>query len=144
MQDRGGVVLTDRELLMTPGRWVPFLAAMVAVGLASASPVAAQGTRPKQTQQKAESQKKEPEVPRNLRPPPGMCRVWVDRVPAGRQPAPTDCANAIRNRPPNGRVIFSEERSREAKRENSKAPQRRDPPKPRRKPPRSRPDSSAS
>jgi hypothetical protein len=27
-------------------------------------------------------------------------------VPANRQPAPTDCATAIRNKPPNARVIF--------------------------------------
>jgi hypothetical protein len=49
------------------------------------------------------------EIPRNLRPPAGMCRVWLDKVPARQQPAPTDCASAIRNRPPNGRVIFSED-----------------------------------
>jgi len=55
------------------------------------------------------------DVPRGLRPPAGMCRVWIDNVPPGRQPAPTDCANAIRNRPPNGRVIFSEEPARGAK-----------------------------
>jgi hypothetical protein len=128
---------------MTSRRWIPLIAAMVAVGLASASPVAAQATRPKQAQPKAEPSK-QPEVPRNLRPPPGMCRVWVDRVPAGQQPAPTDCANAIRNRPPNGRVIFSDQQSRDARRNKSRQPERREPPKPARKPPGSRPDSSAA
>ncbi len=49
------------------------------------------------------------EIPRDFRPPQGMCRVWIDKVPAGQQPAPTDCASAIRNRPPNARVIFSED-----------------------------------
>lgn len=39
-------------------------------------------------------------------PPAGMCRVWIDNVPAARQPAPTDCATALRNRPNNGRVLF--------------------------------------
>src|SRR6476659_6824809 len=36
-------------------------------------------------------------VPRGQRPPEGMCRVWVRGVPANQQPAPTDCANAVRN-----------------------------------------------
>jgi hypothetical protein len=37
-------------------------------------------------------------------------------VPAAQQPAPTDCPSAIRNRPPNGRVIFSsEEQEKRAK-----------------------------
>lgn len=43
------------------------------------------------------------------RPPPGMCRIWIDGVPAERQPAPTDCATAIRRRPSNARVIFGDE-----------------------------------
>ena len=38
-----------------------------------------------------------------------MCRVWVDGVPPGQQPAPTDCRTAIRNRPRNGRVIFGDD-----------------------------------
>ena len=42
-------------------------------------------------------------------PPPGMCRIWVDGVPASQQPAPTDCATAVRNRPEHGRVIFGSE-----------------------------------
>jgi hypothetical protein len=48
-------------------------------------------------------------VPPSLRPPAGMCRVWVDNVPPGRQPAPTDCASALRNRPSNGQVIFGDD-----------------------------------
>jgi hypothetical protein len=39
-------------------------------------------------------------------PPAGLCRVWIDGVPPGRQPAPTDCATAQRNVPRNGRVIY--------------------------------------
>ena len=77
------------------------------------------------------------DVPKGLRPPAGMCRVWIDNVPAGRQPAPTDCASAIRNRPPNGRVIFSEEPGRApAPKPASKDEPRRDPPK-QKKPPES-------
>jgi len=49
---------------------------------------------------------KQDTVPKAYLPPAGMCRIWVDNVPAARQPAPTDCSTAIRNRPPNARVIF--------------------------------------
>lgn len=45
-------------------------------------------------------------VPKASLPPAGMCRIWLDNVPAARQPAPTDCPTAIRNKPPNARVIF--------------------------------------
>src|SRR5258708_25085816 len=38
--------------------------------------------------------------------PAGMCRVWVDGVPAAQQPAPTECAAAVRHVPANGRVIY--------------------------------------
>lgn len=41
--------------------------------------------------------------------PPNMCRVWLDGVRPENQPAPTDCATALRNRPPNGRVIFGKQ-----------------------------------
>jgi hypothetical protein len=60
------------------------------------------------TAQAAKSKEKEavPAVPKAYLPPAGMCRIWVDNVPAARQPAPTDCATAIRNRPPNARVVF--------------------------------------
>lgn len=44
-------------------------------------------------------------VPPGQMPPAGMCRVWIDGVPPGRQPAPTDCATAYRTRPANARVI---------------------------------------
>jgi hypothetical protein len=48
-------------------------------------------------------------VPPNLRPPAGMCRIWLDGVPASRQPAPTDCASALRNRPARGQVLFGDD-----------------------------------
>jgi hypothetical protein len=35
-----------------------------------------------------------------------MCRIWIDGVPPAHQPAPTDCATAIRKRPLNARVVF--------------------------------------
>lgn len=45
-------------------------------------------------------------VPESHRPPAGMCRIWIDGVPPAHQPAPTDCATAIRKRPMNARVVF--------------------------------------
>jgi hypothetical protein len=48
-------------------------------------------------------------IPKEYLPPAGMCRIWLKAVPAARQPAPTDCATAIRRRPPNGRVVFGPE-----------------------------------
>lgn len=40
-----------------------------------------------------------------------MCRIWVTGVPADKQPAPTDCATALKNRPSNGRVVFGESKT---------------------------------
>jgi hypothetical protein len=45
-------------------------------------------------------------VPRGFMPHRGMCRVWLEGVPAGRQPRVTSCETALRNRPVNGRVLF--------------------------------------
>ena len=47
-------------------------------------------------------------VPDAYRPPPGMCRIWIDGVPPDRQPAPTDCATAVRRRPANAHVVFGD------------------------------------
>jgi hypothetical protein len=70
------------------------------VALAAATPLGAQGR---------DRDRAPDDIPPAHRPPPGMCRVWVDGVPPGQQPAPTDCKTAIRNRPPNGRVIFGDD-----------------------------------
>lgn len=48
-------------------------------------------------------------VPVDARPPKGMCRVWIEGVPAAQQPAATDCPAAVKNRPANGRVIFGDD-----------------------------------
>lgn len=45
-------------------------------------------------------------VPPGQRPPAGMCRVWIEGVPAGRQPAVTDCARARATAPLNSRIIY--------------------------------------
>lgn len=56
-----------------------------------------------------DAQGREKEIPASSRPPAGMCRVWLDGVPAAQQPAPTACASAVRNRPAKGRVIFGDD-----------------------------------
>jgi hypothetical protein len=48
-------------------------------------------------------------VPKAYRPPPGMCRIWLDKVPPRQQPAPTDCKTAVHDKPANGRVIFGDD-----------------------------------
>ncbi|MEO8579114.1 MAG: hypothetical protein ABI469_02620 [Gemmatimonadales bacterium] len=48
-------------------------------------------------------------VPPGFFPPTGMCRIWINDVPASQQPAPTDCASAVRNRPANGKVLFGDD-----------------------------------
>ena len=75
---------------------------------------------------------KDAPIPKAYLPPPGMCRIWVDNVPAARQPAPTDCATAIRNKPPNARVVFPAGRTGDAK---GLAPNRPRPDTAKRKPP---------
>jgi hypothetical protein len=52
----------------------------------------------------------EASVPTRYAPPAGMCRVWVGGVPPERQPAPTECAKAIRVRSPNSQVVFGKPR----------------------------------
>lgn len=70
--------------------------------VAAAAPVMAQQPAPKDSSKKAA-------VPADSRPPKGMCRVWIDGVPAAQQPAATDCPTAVKNRPNNGRVIFGDD-----------------------------------
>ena len=57
----------------------------------------------------AQAQPRGDDIAPGDRPPRGMCRIWIDGVPAGQQPAPTDCATAVRRRPPNARVIFGDD-----------------------------------
>ena len=65
------------------------------------------------------------DIPANMRPPAGMCRVWLDDVPPAQQPAPTDCPTAVRNRPAKGRVIFGDDYVKEkAKDTSTKTPAR--------------------
>ena len=81
------------------------LRAVLTFGLivATATPLMAQ-----QPAQKDSSKKGAP-IPADSRPPKGMCRIWIDGVPAAQQPAATDCPSAVKNRPANGRVIFGDD-----------------------------------
>ena len=47
-------------------------------------------------------------IPASAKPPKGMCRVWIEGVAPAQQPAPTDCATALKNQPKNSRVIFGD------------------------------------
>ncbi len=47
-----------------------------------------------------------PAVPVSMLPPAGLCRIWIHEVPASQQPAPTDCATALRQKPANGTILY--------------------------------------
>jgi hypothetical protein len=77
--------------------------------LVSASLAEAQRPVPVKPRPTTTTQSREQVVPPAFYPPAGMCRIWINEVPAGRQPAPTDCASAVRNRPANGKVLFGDD-----------------------------------
>ncbi|HYW30333.1 MAG TPA: hypothetical protein VE869_02420 [Gemmatimonas sp.] len=61
-------------------------------------------------------------VPREYRPPAGMCRIWIEGVPAAQQPAPTDCPTAVKNKPANGKVVYGETPKGKGKRSDDRLP----------------------
>lgn len=77
------------------------------IGSGAAVMLHAQGQPPKPT--------KKDSIPKEYRPPAGMCRIWIENVRPAQQPAPTDCATAVRNRPSNGRVIYGEDKDKAKK-----------------------------
>jgi hypothetical protein len=87
-----GVDMKQRNVVLTIG----LIVAAAAPGMA-------------QQPAQRDSAKKTAAIPADARPPKGMCRVWIDGVPAAQQPAATDCATAVKNRPTNGRVIFGDD-----------------------------------
>jgi hypothetical protein len=99
------------------------LALPAAVGLiVSASVAEAQRPVPvsPQTTQQSQQGRRDQVVPPGFFPPAGMCRIWINGVPAGQQPAPTDCASAVRNRPSNARVLFGDEQPKGKKGKSDK------------------------
>jgi hypothetical protein len=95
---------------------------ILSAGLAEAQrpvPQRPQPTRPQPTQQSQGS--REQTVPPGFYPPNGMCRIWINGVPAGQQPAPTDCASAVRNRPANARVLFGDDPPKKGKSDKKKS-----------------------
>jgi hypothetical protein len=50
-----------------------------------------------------------------------MCRIWIDGVPPGQQPAPTDCSTAERRRPANARVIYGDDTRRDCRYEDTRS-----------------------
>lgn len=87
------------------------LLSLMMVGAAAAQ-VDAQGRGNRQNRQGMSRQEiaRAQGVPPGQLPPAGMCRVWYDNRPNGRQPAATSCrqAEAIAARDRNARVVYGE------------------------------------
>lgn len=47
-------------------------------------------------------------IPKGHLPPPGECKIWIPRRPAGQQGPPQSCSAAFRNVPPGAWVITHE------------------------------------
>jgi hypothetical protein len=69
-------------------------------------------------QEKAREAQAVPIIPLSALPPAGLCRVWLKDVPASQQPAPTECATAIRHRPRTALVLFGDSRGDSSHTEN--------------------------
>ena len=90
--------------------FVRFALVVVAGFLVSASTAEGQRPVPARAKSQATQQRSRDQVvPPGFFPPAGMCRIWINDVPAGQQPAPTDCASAVRNRPANAKVLFGDD-----------------------------------
>lgn len=72
-----------------------------------AAPLAAQG--------QGRGRGREARIPSGQMPPAGLCRVWYEGTPPGRQPSPMNCREAerIASRSRNARVIYSDRWSRD-------------------------------
>ena len=89
-----------------------FLAPVVLGLVLSAGVAEAQRRSSQSGNAQTEQSRRDPAVPKGFAPPAGMCRIWINGVPASKQPAPTDCASAVRNRPANGKVLFGDDPSK--------------------------------
>jgi hypothetical protein len=79
----------------------------------------ARAQQPQQPSQ-AQPQQGSDDVPKASRPPAGMCRIWLDKVPAKQQPAPTDCPTAVKNKPANAKVLFGDDYVEKGKKSEEK------------------------
>lgn len=64
------------------------------------------GARERADAVRPESSARQPDVPADMMPPAGKCRIWMQGVSPAQQPAPTDCKTALRQRTSNGVVVF--------------------------------------
>lgn len=95
---------------------------MLTAGVAEAQRPVPQRSQPSRSQPTQQSHgSREQTVPPGFYPPAGMCRIWINGVPAGQQPAPTDCASAVRNRPANARVLFGDDPPKKGKSDKKKS-----------------------
>jgi hypothetical protein len=102
--------MMHRFLPILTSSWTRIAAVAAAALVISTSSAEAQRPVPvKPKSQTQQTQRRDQIVPPGFLPPAGMCRIWINDVPPGQQPAPTDCASAVRNRPSNGKVLFGDE-----------------------------------
>jgi hypothetical protein len=103
--------MTRRFSCLSSSPFIRFVAPAVFGLIVSASVAEAQRPVPvkPRTNTTQQQSNREQIVPPAFYPPAGMCRIWINQVPAAQQPAPTDCASAVRNRPANGKVLFGDE-----------------------------------
>jgi hypothetical protein len=90
-------------------RWAFTLAAGLVVSASVAEAQRPVPAKPKSQPTQQTQSRRDQIVPPGFFPPAGMCRIWINDVPPGQQPAPTDCASAVRNRPANGKVLFGDD-----------------------------------
>jgi hypothetical protein len=82
------------------------VAAVALLAFPAAGSAQSRALVPAQTPKETSSDKPKDTMPPQMMPPVGKCRIWVEGVPPSRQPAPTDCATALRQKPANGTVIY--------------------------------------
>lgn len=89
------------------------------VGLTISAGVA-EAQRPVPAKPQTQQSPRREVVPPGFYPPAGMCRIWINGVPAAQQPAPTDCGSAVKNRPANGKVLFGDDAAKSKKGKSDK------------------------
>ena len=115
--------MMHRFILNSTRSWARL--ALVAVAGIVISATTAEAQRPVPAKPRTQTQQTQSGrgqvVPPGFFPPAGMCRIWINDVPPGQQPAPTDCASAVRNRPANGKVLFGDDPAKNKKGKSDKS-----------------------